>query len=350
MSGIINPLADHGALGGLGDDDHAGNLWLAGRTGTTNNPNPISLDATATITGSGVTGEGLTLLPNTAGDGSGKIGLFDPADACVTKNDLGKPGLRLGPSDPFADLLGGALARIVLYDNDMALMGEWSDAGSVYFLQVSFADGPEAPLFAAFRGRGGSYATRAQLQMGAGLFAFAAFSFKANGDPMDDSVGAFGFEVDGVFPDYVTGRLGFSIMFDDGVRRHPMYFFPSDLITLGADLRAAPPTDQTVHMESWDPAKIASVIRGAPSQTADLTQWRDSDDNVLAVVDAAGNLTLVGTGAKGYVDVGQYDTTNDPANPGAAVGRLYMRDDGGGKTQLVALFPSGTAQVIATEP
>lgn len=281
--------SDHHTLSNLNTfDDHPRYAQLAGRTGTTNDLT-LSTDDDGTYYGSVITGKGLTLLPNTAGDGSGKIGLFDPTAACVLNNDLGRPSLRLGPSDPFVNLIGSAFARLVVYDNDIALMGQWSDTGATYFLQGNFADAPDAPLFASFRGRGGGWSTRAQPHVADGLFAFAAFSFKASGDMMDDSTGAFGFEVDGVFTDYVTARLGFSIMFNDGVRRHPLYFFPSDLVTLGADLRAAPPTDQTVHMESWNPAKIASVIRGATGQTADLTQWRDDADTVLAGMDAAGN-------------------------------------------------------------
>lgn len=40
----------------------------------------------------------------------------------------------------------------------------------------------------------------------------------------------------------------------------------------------------------------------------------------------------------------------DPAAPAANSGRLYFRDNGSGKTQLVARFPTGAVQVIATEP
>lgn len=41
---------------------------------------------------------------------------------------------------------------------------------------------------------------------------------------------------------------------------------------------------------------------------------------------------------------------SDPAAPGANAGRVYFRDNGSGKTQLVARFPTGAVQVIATEP
>lgn len=40
----------------------------------------------------------------------------------------------------------------------------------------------------------------------------------------------------------------------------------------------------------------------------------------------------------------------DPAAPAANKGRLYVKDSGGGKSQLVIRFPTGAVQVIATEP
>jgi len=41
---------------------------------------------------------------------------------------------------------------------------------------------------------------------------------------------------------------------------------------------------------------------------------------------------------------------SDPAAPATNFGRLYFKDNGAGKTQLVARFPTGAVQVIATEP
>lgn len=46
----------------------------------------------------------------------------------------------------------------------------------------------------------------------------------------------------------------------------------------------------------------------------------------------------------------QYREVTDPAAPGANLARLYARDNGAGKTQLVARFNTGAVQVIATEP
>lgn len=50
----------------------------------------------------------------------------------------------------------------------------------------------------------------------------------------------------------------------------------------------------------------------------------------------------------GYVE--GIEQSSDPAAPAANAGRLYWKDSGGGKTQLVARFNTGAVQVIATEP
>lgn len=67
---------------------------------------------------------------------------------------------------------------------------------------------------------------------------------------------------------------------------------------------------------------------------------------VVTVRDQLGNHMLAMT-PKGAFD---FLEQADPAAPAANVGRLYARDDGGGKTQIVARFPTGAVQVIATEP
>lgn len=54
------------------------------------------------------------------------------------------------------------------------------------------------------------------------------------------------------------------------------------------------------------------------------------------------NPTLVG-----YI---QGEEIADPAAPAANNGRLYFRDNGSGKTQLVVIFPTGVVQIVATEP
>jgi hypothetical protein len=62
---------------------------------------------------------------------------------------------------------------------------------------------------------------------------------------------------------------------------------------------------------------------------------------------------VVGLDANGNAAVrGHIEGTEiaDPAAPATNSGRLYFRDNGSGKTQLVVLFPTGAVQVIATEP
>jgi hypothetical protein len=44
------------------------------------------------------------------------------------------------------------------------------------------------------------------------------------------------------------------------------------------------------------------------------------------------------------------ETVAAPAAPAADYGRIFMRDNGSGKTQFCVRFPSGAVQVLATEP
>lgn len=51
-----------------------------------------------------------------------------------------------------------------------------------------------------------------------------------------------------------------------------------------------------------------------------------------------------------FGNYGSFLEIADPGNAGADQCRLYARDNGAGKTQLVAVFSSGAVQVIATQP
>ena len=46
----------------------------------------------------------------------------------------------------------------------------------------------------------------------------------------------------------------------------------------------------------------------------------------------------------------EFTEQSDPSAPAANRAALYSRDNGSGKTQIVARFPTGAVQVIATEP
>lgn len=60
-----------------------------------------------------------------------------------------------------------------------------------------------------------------------------------------------------------------------------------------------------------------------------------------------------GTLSAGEIDVSSFQEFTeiaDPAAPAANKARLYCRDDGAGKSELVVVFPSGAIQVLASEP
>jgi hypothetical protein len=66
----------------------------------------------------------------------------------------------------------------------------------------------------------------------------------------------------------------------------------------------------------------------------------------IASIDTSGDLALKGAGA--YVEFLE-NGTNDPAAPAANKCRLYVKDDGAGKTNLVALFNTGAAVLVAAQ-
>jgi hypothetical protein len=127
----------------------------------------------------------------------------------------------------------------------------------------------------------------------------------------------------------------------------------------------APPTTASVGLElrsdhtAFLPSRLNNSEEAALTATegmflrnTDLGAFRGYDGAAwvsFLTDDGAGNVVIPGTSGKGYVEVEEYDTTNDPSTPAAGRARLYVRDDGSGKVQLAILFPSGAAIPIATE-
>ncbi|MDI6761004.1 MAG: hypothetical protein QMD05_09265, partial [Candidatus Brocadiaceae bacterium] len=72
-------------------------------------------------------------------------------------------------------------------------------------------------------------------------------------------------------------------------------------------------------------------------------------------IDANGKVGIgAGSSPDGKLHVGSGHITLDeitaPANSPADKARLFVRDNGAGKTQLCAIFSTGAVQVLATEP
>lgn len=88
-----------------------------------------------------------------------------------------------------------------------------------------------------------------------------------------------------------------------------------------------------------DDMVIGGVTLQSPSSNLEILTTID----VPAVISGNG---LVLNGA-GYIQMEEIST---PGAPNVNLGRLYLRDNGSGKTQLVIRFNTGAVQVIATEP
>jgi hypothetical protein len=105
--------------------------------------------------------------------------------------------------------------------------------------------------------------------------------------------------------------------------------------------------DTAILMQSGNAA--GAFTSGSPT----LTLRANNNSNV--VINATAHDVYIGDANANNVIMLQYASGADPAAPpdygsGTRYGRLYMRDNGSGKMQVVARFPTGAIQVIATEP
>ena len=91
-----------------------------------------------------------------------------------------------------------------------------------------------------------------------------------------------------------------------------------------------------------------SLPQGAGSRLdADTLRKKRPEDFAKAAGDSTLAFDVLNLGLAGYVDGVEISA---PSAPAANTGRLYFRDNGAGKTQLVVRFPTGAVQVVATEP
>jgi len=83
-------------------------------------------------------------------------------------------------------------------------------------------------------------------------------------------------------------------------------------------------------------------------------QWSSTTsvygDPDVSIASVGSGLVAIGNGDGSGKGGLQLEEVSDYAAPSANTARIYVRDNGAGKTQLVVVFPTGAVQVIATEP
>lgn len=109
-------------------------------------------------------------------------------------------------------------------------------------------------------------------------------------------------------------------------------------------------TDGTVAAGSTGIAENGGSLQLSSRQNVQV--FLDNDNNGTNAFSIYSGVTAPGTPLFEFHEGGYFEAgeTTDPSSPGANRGRMYFKDNGAGKTQLVALFPTGVVQVIATEP
>ena len=91
----------------------------------------------------------------------------------------------------------------------------------------------------------------------------------------------------------------------------------------------------------------ASTIKFSTAGVTALTLDASQNATFAGVASVYGINMTNGDNTKGFLQ--GIEIADAPA-PAANTGRLYFRDNGGGKTQLVVRFNTGAVQVVATEP
>lgn len=95
-------------------------------------------------------------------------------------------------------------------------------------------------------------------------------------------------------------------------------------------------------------APFRREFNDAPDPRTAANRLRVQPGVHVVPLDVNGNATVGGnTSVGGYIGMTEITAPVAPAANGA---RLYVRDNGAGKTQLVVVFATGAVQVIATQP
>ncbi len=107
------------------------------------------------------------------------------------------------------------------------------------------------------------------------------------------------------------------------------------------DLKIGPTTatDVSIHMHST--GYLTSLTRQSGGDF--ILRNYGSGRIVMRPGDNPANDITFGQGYEEFVEIA------DPANPGTDRGRLFVRDNGAGKTQLCVKFNTGSTIVIATQ-
>jgi hypothetical protein len=153
----------------------------------------------------------------------------------------------------------------------------------------------------------------------------------------------------------VTGIAGFDPDADETVTGDWVFSSAAGLVISGAGGK------DTLNLSSAT-ADVGITVRDVNWYWTSANRWK-TDDEVLiplgiytdfvnsfgaAGVEFTDSIKVEAAGGAGHIRL--LEQGSDPAAPAANHAALFAKDNGGGKTQIVARFPTGAVQVIATEP
>lgn len=94
-------------------------------------------------------------------------------------------------------------------------------------------------------------------------------------------------------------------------------------------------------------AQDTNLYRGGANQLKTDDDFMVGNSKIL--LDADGFINVNGIQGDGYVQFTN-EQSSDPNAPAADAARLFIKDNGAGKTQLAVRFNTGATQIIATQP
>lgn len=286
-------------------------LCLAGRTGTTNDP-LISTDADGTITGSGASAGSLIFKSSsTATPGKVVIEASDGTGAFFDHNDLGNPRLLIGTAtDPTSVISGAGVAEILCFSNSLGDDGWFFATSYIFGAVVTSNTVGVAPQFLGTRARG----TLAAILPVADLDIL--FQATGNGISSDGSLGSvsstIAFVVDGApSPGVVSSGFSIGVVETTGSRVSRFNIDRDGRVGIGGQVGLIPAfragdtrrAGALFHVQSILDTEPTSIVQALASQTQNLTEWWDSANTPLTVVDPNG-VGVFGAAAPTNVSVG----------------------------------------------
>lgn len=251
----------------------------------------------------------------------GQAALGQSADLLQLNNSSGTTLLKINPSGQLL-LSGSNASSVTALNRALQIEGNSASTTGITLIRNS-NDTTGVGLFLA-KSRGTTSAAVTAVQSGDVLGFISASG--TDGTVMNTTIGQIDFSVDGtVSTSIIPTRIGFTTEASNGniaerarITSGGLLLINSTSATLGSG-----GVPSQFGLVSNAATTVGAVIRGAASQTADLTQWQNSAGTNLVKVNATGTLVLSGPADQIGIVSSDSSGTSMKFDSGAANGRAW---------------------------